>query len=354
MSRAIHPVRYQVLIVLTLFVSSLQGQSRSEKAVVRLDPSLDSLVASDAKVEILFHGGPAASFEGPTWIHREKPGYLLFSDVTGNVINKWTVNGKVFVFLDNIFTGNRTEAHRAGDRLMIGANGATVDRQGRVVYASFSAGQIVRLEKDGKRTVLAKSFDGKRLNAPNDLVFKSDGSLYFTDSRATSEQPDGPHCAEWWMLCGPQAKGRLPYKGVYFVKDGTIHLFSKDIDHPNGIAFSPDEKYLYVSNSLLKNVLRFEMQPDGTAVNETVFIDMSRDNADGLPDGIKVDKKGNVYCTGPGGIWVISPMGKHIGTILTPQNTTNFTFGDDDAKALYITGRSFLARFPVKVAGIRP
>jgi gluconolactonase len=344
-----------LLGVLTLLLSLLRAQTAGDHIVVRLDPSLDALVAEDAKLETLFEGGPRVSFEGPTWVHDGKSGFLIFTDVPGNVINKWTPDGKVSVFLDHIYTGNPSEAYRApGNRVMIGANGTTLDRQGRLVYTEYSAGQIVRLEKDGKRTVLAERFDGRRINAPNDLVFKSDGSLYFTDSRASSEQPDGLHCGEWWMLCGPQAKDRVPHKGVYLVKAGKVQLLSKDIDHPNGLTFSPDEKYFYVSNSLVKNILGFDVRPDGTMSNEKVFIDMSSDKADGLPDGIKVDTEGDVYCTGPGGIWIMSPTGKHLGTILTPQHATNFTFGGDDAKTLYITGVSSLSRVPLKVAGIRP
>jgi len=221
---------------------------------------------------------------------------------------------------------------------MLGANGTTLDRQGRLVYCEYSDGQIVRLEKDGGRTVLAGRFDGKRLNGPNDLVYKSNGSLYFTDSRESAKRPDGEG---------------VPYKGLYLLKDGKVQLLTNDISHPNGLAFTPDEKYFYANNTDLKTIMKYEVQPDDTIANPKVFIDMSDDKAPGAPDGMKVDKKGNVYCTGPGGVWIISPAGKHLGTILTPR-ATNMTFGGDDAKTLYVTGASFVARIPLKAVGIRP
>jgi gluconolactonase len=227
-----------------------------------------------------------------------------------------------------------------------------LDREGRLVYASFSAGEIVRLESDGKRTVLASQFEGKRINGPNDLVVKSDSSIYFTDSLASSEQTSGPDCDKWWMQCGNG--DRVPHKGVYFIKAGVVHLFSQTVDHPNGLAFSRNEKYLYVANTLLENILRFDIKPDGTGRNEQVFAAMGGDIYVGAPDGIKVDIKGNVYCTGPGGIWIFSPAGKHIGTILTPERTTNFTFGNDDAKTIYFVGTKTLSRISLRVPGLRP
>jgi gluconolactonase len=313
---------------------------------------LDAVLSIDAKLETVVQAASGA-FEGPTWMHDGKPGFIIFCDVPGNVIYKWTAEEKLSIFLDHIFTGDPSEAHRSSTGLlMVGANGTTLDPQGRLVYNAFGARQVVRLEKDGKRTVLAERFEGKRINAPNDLVFKSDGSLYFTDSLASSEDPNDPRCKDWWMLCGPNAKDSVRHKGVYLVKGGEVQLLAKDIDHPNGLAFSPDEKYLYVSNSLVKNILRFDVQSDGTITNESVFIDMSSAEGAGLPDGLKVDTKGNVYCTGPRGIWIISPTGKHLGTILV--RSANFAFGGKDAKTLYITGGASLSRIPLRLAGLRP
>ena len=328
-----------LLCALTLPFGLLRAQTTIEHTIVRLDPSLNAIVAPDAELEKLIERN--SSFEGPTWFHDGNTGYFIFSDVPGNVIYKVEQDGKISVFLDHLFTGkdNSDAVLALGQNYyMLGANGTTLDRQGRLVYCEYSDGQIVRLEKDGRRTVLAGRFDGKRLNGTNDLVYKSDGSLYFTDSRESTKRSDGEG---------------VPHKGLYLLKDGKVQLLTKDISHPNGLAFTPDEKYFYANNTDLKTIMKYEVQPDDTIANPKVFIDMSDDKAPGAPDGMKVDKKGNVYSTGPGGVWIISPTGKHLGTILTPR-ATNMTFGGDDAKTLYITGASFVARIPLKAVGIRP
>lgn len=344
-------VYFRVLMSVITTLYGVVAQAASTSSIARLDPALDRLVSSDASIESLYSGNAGDSFEGPVWMRSPRPGYLIFANVTGNLFYKWTPEGKLSVFLDHIFTGDPSTAYHAGSRVMIGANGATLDRQGRLVYTSYSAGEIVRLEKDGKRTMLASHFGGKRINAPNDVIVKSDGSIYFTDSRAASEQATGPNCDKFWMLCGNKAG--IPHKGVYFIKEGTVRLFSQTVDHPNGLALSKNESYLYISNSYEKNILRFAMQPDGTGTNEQVFVDMSSGRGEGLPDGIKVDTEDNVYCTGPGGIWIMSSAGRHLGTILTPERPTNFAFGGRDAKTLYIVGLKTLSRISLKVAGLR-
>jgi gluconolactonase len=342
----------RLVMFFIMALPALVAQAATTRSIARLDPSLDELVSSDATIETVYSGGPGDSFEGPNWVRSPKPGFLLFTNVPANRIYKWTPDGKLSVFLDRIFTADPATALRAGNRVMLGANGAALDRQGRLIYTSYSAGQIVRLEKDGTRTVLADRFEAKKINAPNDVVVKSDGSIYFTDSRASSEQTGGPNCDQFWLLCGNREG--IQHKGVYFIKAGVVHLFSQTVDHPNGLAFSKGEKYLYIANSLLKNVLRFEMQRDGSGTNEQIFVDMSGDTATGAPDGIKVDARGNVYCTGPGGIWISSATGKHLGTILTPERLTNFTFGGNDGKTLYFESANTLARISVKVAGLKP
>jgi gluconolactonase len=310
-----------------------------------LDPALDAIVASDAKLETLHEG--TGVFEGPTWVHRGGPGYLIFSDIPGNVINKWTPDGKITVLLDHVFTGTDTSSAfqiTVGSRKlpMVGPNGTTLDRQGRIVFCAFGDRQVVRLEKDGKRTILAERFEGKLLNNPNDLVYKSDGTLYFTDSAADLKRADSD-----------PAKG-VPHSGLYMIKGGQVQLLTKDFPGSNGLAFSPDQKYLYLNDYGKKIIERFDVQADDTIANGKLFIDMNGEKAPGAPDGMKVDRKGNVYCTGPGGLWILSPDGKHIGTILSPEPLTNLTFGDADAKTLYITGRPPLYRIKLKVAGIRP
>jgi gluconolactonase len=330
-----------ILCALNLVCGSLVARASSDLTIVRLDPSLDLIVAKDAKLQEVYQRDDT-TFEGPTWIHNGGSGYLIFTDVPGNAIDKLNPDGSVSVYLDNIFVGKDSDAFFSfglnGQKKlkMLGPNGATLDPQGRVVYCELSDGQVVRVEKDGHRTVLASQFEGKRFNRANDLVYKSDGSLYFTDSGKSEKRSDGEG---------------VPHKGLYRLKDGQVRLMSKDIDHPNGLAFSRDEKYLYVTNSLLKNVLRFDVQPDGGLANVEVFTDMSSDTRNGLPDGIKLDRKGNVYSTGPGGLWIMSPEGKHIGTILTPKQVNNLVFGGNDRKTLYLAGFGSVYRISMRVAG---
>jgi gluconolactonase len=316
------------------------ARAAAATTVRRLDVSLDTLVAPDARLETLFQGD--SIFDGPVWVRNHGPGYLIFSDVPGNAINRLKSDGSVSVLLSGIFTGkDPSEAYQSSGsdgrkkQWMLGANGITFDRQGRLVYCAYSNGEIVRLEGDGRRTVLARKFEANRLNAPNDLVFKSDGSLYFTDSRAGSKRTDGEG---------------VPYEGLYVLRAGKVQLLNRDIDHPNGVAFSPDEKFLYVTNTRRKNILRFDVTGAGVE-NEQLFVDMKGDGATGAPDGIKVDRNGNVYSTGPGGVWIISAEGKHLGTIQTPKPITNLAFGDRNAKTLYMTAFGAVYRIRLKVSG---
>jgi gluconolactonase len=206
---------------------------------------------------------------------------------------------------------------------LTGADGTAVDKEGRITYVEFTGGRVIRVEKDGNRTVMASEFEGKRFNNPDDLVYKSDGALYWTDlpPRGTEPRPDF-----------------VPFGGVYRIKNGKLDLLSKDY-RPNGIAFSPDEKYLYITDSPRK-LVRFDVQRDGTLANGHIFVDIGSDPRPGSPDGLKTDKDGNVYTAGPGGLWVFSPAGKHIASLHAPAGTSsfvNFTFGGDDGKTMYMT-----------------
>jgi gluconolactonase len=198
------------------------------------------------------------------------------------------------------------------------------------------------LEKDGKRTVLADKYEGKRLNSPNDLVYKSDGSLYFTDPPFGLPKLD------------QDSQKQLPFNGVYRWSNGKLQLLSKDLKAPNGIAFSPDEKYLYVDDSVAKTYWRFDVQPDGSITNGKVFFDMSSSKDEGVPDGMKIDQRGNIYGVGPGGVWILSPEGKHLGTIKAAEDPANLAWGDADGKTLYLTARTGLYRVRLNIAGIRP
>jgi gluconolactonase len=215
-----------------------------------------------------------------------------------------------------------------------GSNGITLDQQGRLVFTAQGDRAIVRLEKDGKRTVLADRHEGKRLNRPNDLVIKSDGTVFFTDPR-----PDNNPAME------------LPSSAVFMIKNGAVRLLDNTY-RPNGLAFSPDERYLYVNGE--QKIRRYDVQPDGTITNGRVWVDMSMDKTPGNTDGMKVDQKGNVYCTGPGGIWIMSPDGKHVGTILLPEPATNLAFVGVDGKTLFITDRRSLERIRLNTPGILP
>jgi gluconolactonase len=330
-------------IVLVSCAARLFGQAGGE--TIRLDPKLDEIVSSDARVEKL--AGGFGFVEGPVWDRRG--GYLLFSDIPANVINKWTPDGKVSVFVKpSGFTG--TDPSDVGSQnnngkevvTLIGSNGLTLDRQGRIVLAAHGDRDIVRIDKNGQRTVLADRYDGKRLNSPNDLVYKADGALYFTDPPYGLRKGDD------------DPKKELPFNGVYLLKEGKLQLLDRSFTRPNGLAFSPGEKYFYVNDTTRKLIMRYEVQVNDTVANGQVFIDMNSDNAPGVPDGMKVDQKGNVYCTGPGGFWIMSSEGKHLGTVKAPELPANLAFGDADGKTLYLTARTALYRIRLKIAGIRP
>ena len=328
--------RFLYFVILAVCVPvRCYGQAPDVGTIARLDPALDQLIAPDAKIEKIASGFKFV--EGPVWVR--KPGYLLFSDIPANVIDKWTPDGKISpVVKPSGFTG--TDDSLAGVPItngfetvyLIGSNGVTLDKQGRIVFAAHGDRAIIRIEKNGKRTVLADRYEGKRLNSPNDLVYRSDGTLYFSDPTAGLR----PVNREF-----PQKE--LPFNGVYLItKDGTLRLATKDVTFPNGLAFSPDEKYLYVDDTAKKLITRFEVQPDGSLGVGTLFFDMSSLKEPGVADGMKLDKKGNLYCTGPGGVLVISPEGKLLGTITAPELPANLTFGDSDGKTLYMAARTGL------------
>lgn len=323
------------------------GVNAGNAVVVRLEPALDELVASNAKVELL-KGDYFGFVEGPVWVQEGNSGYLLFSDVAANAIYKWTSDAKLSVFLSNAgYTGTDT-ANVGGQSfngrlhlIVFGPNGITLDGRGRPVFATHGNRTIERLETNGTRTVLADRYEGKRLNSPNDLVMKSNGSLYFTDP------PGG-------LRGGVRSPAKeLPYSGVFLLKDGKLQVLVDDpMGFPNGIALSPDEKYLYVNGA--RKIMRYEVKADDTIADGRLFADMTADPAPGGTDGMKVDQKGNVYCTGPGGVWIISPAGKHLGTIRLPEQPANLAFGDADSRTIYFTARQSLYRIRVKVPGVRP
>jgi gluconolactonase len=319
--------------------------------IERTDPALDQIVPKDAKIEKL--ADDCTWTEGPVWIHA---GYLLFADIPGNRIMKWTPAGALTVFLHpSGYTG--AQAFHGPEP---GTNGMTLDSRGRLTLAGHAARNVFRLESldsGAKRTVLADKYEGKRLNSPNDLVYRSDGSLYFTDP---------PYGLQTQSDKDPEKE--LDFNGVFRVRNAVNHkagappdpkaleLIIRDLTRPNGIAFSPDQKYLYiaVSDPQRKIWMRYDVKPDGSVTNGKVFYDATAETADGLPDGMKVDAKGNVYSAGPGGVWILSPEGKHLGTLKPGEKVANLAWGDADGKTLYITASTSLYRIRLKIAGVRP
>jgi gluconolactonase len=319
-----------IVIPWTLF-----AQLQTVGSVERMDPALDAIVPADARIEKL--AGGFKFTEGPVWVHS---GYLLFSDIPNNVINKWTPDGKVTAYLKP--SGYSGPIPPSGE--LPGSNGLTLDRQGRLLICQHGNRRLVRVEKNGKQTVLADKYKGKRLNSPNDVVVKSDGSIYFTDPPYGLPKEDADPAKE------------LPFNGVFRLARGKLEPLIKDLTRPNGIAFSPGEKFLYISVSdpARKVWMRYEVNPDGTVANGKVFYDVTSNKEDGLPDGMKIDQKGNVYGTGPGGVWIFSPQGKYLGRIKPPEVPANCNWGDEDGKTLYMTARTGLYRIRLNVPGIRP
>jgi gluconolactonase len=308
------------------------------QAIVRSDPGLDKIVPADAKVEKVH--GDFRFVEGPVW--DKTGGFLLFSNIPANSIMKWTPDGTVSVFKQPIFAGTYP------DGVLIGSNGLTLDRQGRLVAAEHGNRRVARYDKSGAVTVLADRYEGKRLNSPNDLVVKRNGDVYFTDPPGfernfPADAKDIP-------------KTELDFNGVYRIStDGKLTLLTKDIPYPNGIAFSPDEKKLYVANSRPdKFWMVFDVSSDGTLANGRKFFDATQIPGDDVPDGMKIDTAGNIYATGPAGIMIFSPEAKLLGTIQFPELPANCAWGDADGKTLYVTARTGLYRIHLKIAGIRP
>jgi gluconolactonase len=284
-------------------------------------PGLDRIVEVNQSIEELASGfgGDSGPAEGPVWWH--DGGHLIFSDIGNNRRMKWSPREGCTLFYE--------PTHEA--------NGLTRDRQGRLIACEHLARRVTRWEHDGSLTVVANNYQSRRLNRPNDVVVKSDGSIYFTDpglGRIESE---------------------LDFCGVYRVSAdlGSIHVLVWDFVVPNGLAFSPDERILYVNDSRRGHIRAFDVEESGLLAMATdrVFATL-QDERIGVPDGMKVDVEGNVYCTGPGGIWIFDRDGTHLGTVATGAQTTNVAWGDDDWKTLYFTTWRTLGRIRMNIPGI--
>ena len=307
--------------------------------VIRKDPGLDAIVPPNPKIFKIAEGFKFT--EGPVW--DRNGGFLLFSDPNNNTIYKYSPkgNGQLTVFREK----SGYEGADIAEYTQPGSNGLTLDQQGLLTIDQHGNRRVVRLEPDGQLTVLADKFEGKRLNSPNDLVYRSDGTLYFTD----------PPFGLPKFFKDPRKE--LSFSGVFMVKEpGRVVLATKDLNGPNGLAFSPDEKFFYVDNweDNRKIVMRYEVQPDGSLKNGKLFFDMTKAPGEDACDGMKIDRAGNLYVSGPGGLWILSPHGKHLGTIVGPKHPHNFTWGDGDGKTLYMCARSGLYRMRFNIEGIRP
>jgi gluconolactonase len=309
------------------------GIQQVETKIQRNDPALDAIIAPDAKIEKL--AGGFLFTEGPVWVR--DGGYLLFSDPNNNLIYRWSEEDGVSVYRTHSgYTGMNI-----GEYGQPGSNGLTLDAQGRLTINEHGNRRVTRLEKNGQLTVLADHYQGKRLNSPNDLVYRSDGALYFTDP------PFGlPKFFE-------DPRKELSYSGVFCLINGELKLVSKDLTGPNGLAFSPDEKYLYVDNwdEKRKVIMRYDTHPDGTLSDGQVFLDATKEPGEDAWDGMKIDVRGNLYLSGPGGLWIVSPEGKHLGTIIGPEHPHNLAWGGEDRKTLYLAAQTGLYRLTVNLPG---
>jgi gluconolactonase len=302
--------------------------------VTLVDPDLERVLGPDPVLERVATGFEFT--EGPVW----DEGGLLFSSPNTNAIYRWVHPGAVTVFrAKSGYTGvDIGRYHQPG------SNGLTFDPDGLLTICQHGNRRVIRVNPHGDITVLADGYDGKRLNSPNDLVFRTDGTLYFTDPPfglpAVYDDP----------------KKELPFSGVFRAKDGAVEVVDNTLAGPNGIAFSPDERYLYVGNWDVdhKVVVRYPVAADGSTGSGEVLFDMTGAVGEDAIDGIKVDTEGTLYVCGPGGIWVLAPDGRHLGTLHLPEDPHNLAWGDADARSLYVTAVTSIYRIRLSVPGIRP
>jgi len=302
-----------------------------------VDEKLNNIITPGTQVDKVADGFQFT--EGPVW---HPDGYLLFSDPNTNTIYRYNPkNNNVAVYMSHSgYTGADI-----GEYGQPGSNGLTIDKEGRLVIDQHGNRRVIRIEKKGPVTVLADNIDGKRFNSPNDIVMKSDGTIYFTDP---------PYGLPKFF---DDPRKELNYSGVFMIKNGKVQLVSKDLGGPNGIAFSPEEKYLYVTNWDIrdihhtKTIWRYEVNTDGTLKNGKIFYDMNQTENDEALDGMKVDKEGNLFVSAPGGVWIISEDAKLLGKIVTPERPANMAWGDEDGKTLYMTAHSSLYKIRVNTGG---
>jgi gluconolactonase len=308
-------------------------ENPSAGTILRIDPRFDTLVPLDASIEQLASG--FVFTEGPVWIRNESR--LLFSDVRANGIYQWAEGEGTRPYLEPVFEGDRTGLRS------ISSNGLTLDAEGRLILCEHGNRRISRLESDGTRTILVSSYEGKRLNSPNDATYSSDGWLYFTDPSYGMEGLEDSPLRE------------LNFNGIYRLSpSGDLELLYRDQSRPNGIALSPDERTLYVANSdeNQKVWMAYDLDVDGVS-NPRVFYDVNDQTDQGAADGMKVDRAGNIFATGPGGVWVFAADGTHLGSIIPNEVPANVAWGDD-GHTLYMTAETGLYRIRLTTGGSIP
>src|ERR1051326_1054005 len=341
-----HPENYIWIRSATLDFYSPGKLSKAREVkleVDRKDSALDTILPAKTKLEKLADG--FAFTEGPVWVDAHNPaiapdsdeGFLLFSDPNNNTIYRMSTERDVQVYrAKSGYTGQDI-----GEYGQPGSNGLTTDEQGRLTVCQHGNRRVVRIERNGVTTVLANEWEGKRLNSPNDLVYRSDGALFFTDP------PFG------LPKFHNDPRRETPHSGVSSVKDNKLQLVSTDFTGPNGLAFSPDEKFLYVGDwdDHKKVVFRHPVNPDATLGKGEFFFDMSEAPGEDAIDGIKVDRRGNVFVSGPGGLWILSPEGKHLGTLRGPEHPHNMAWGEADRQTLYLTAQTGIYRIRLNNPG---
>jgi gluconolactonase len=312
------------LITFALLISSTLVTAQEKKTLRTFSlqsesPKFWQVLDRSAKLETLASG--FGFTEGPVW---DQAGFVWVSDETLNKIFR--------VYAD----GHKEEMIALGD-----PDGNTYDRQHRLLDCASVLRGIIRLSADGKKyDIVADKFEGKRFNSPNDVVLGPDGAIYFTDP--TLDLPAGQ-------------KQEIPYQGVYRIDPkGEVQLLTKDLSQPNGLAFSPDGKHFYVDDSEQRNIRVYDFQPNGTISGGRIFGEEPGGKDDGVPDGIKMDKAGNMFVTGPNGIWIWDPQGHHLGTIVLPEQPANLAWGDADYSTLYITATTSVYRLRTKTHGFIP
>lgn len=307
------------------------GPTEGVGSIDRVLPGFDALVPPDATIEKL--AGDFAFTEGPVWDRRNNQ--LYFSDLRSNAIHIWSDADGLSTFLQPVFEGD--VGHES-----VGSNGLTIDDEGRLLLMEHGNRVVSRIEPDGSRTVLAENYGDGRLNSPNDSVWHSNGWLYFTDPPYGLAQQEQDPLRE------------LSFNGIYRVHpdSGELQLLERNQSRPNGIALSLDESTLYVANSDGNNKVwyAYDVAYDGQISNQRVFFDVNDQDATGAADGMKIDDQGNIFATGPGGVWVFDPEGNHLGTIRPPEVPANVAWGDDGS-TLYMTARTGLYRVKLSTSG---